>query len=94
MEKFRKKPAVIEAEQFWPFERACPENVVRIKLPDNFPEGEVCSHCGFCYIDHGWLEALGETYMVCPGDMVIKYEDGRMVACRPDVFAMTYEKVE
>ena len=90
MAKYRKKPVVIDAEQFWPFEDEWPGDVVRLEVQDD----ELCSHCGFNLIDHGWINTLEGQMMVCPGDMVITGVRGEKYACKPDIFAMTYEKVE
>jgi hypothetical protein len=91
-EKFRKKPVIIEAEQYWPFDGELPEDVV--KFQNAMTEKEICGHCGFNFIDHGWLNTLEGRMTVCPGDMVITGVRGEKYACKPDIFAMTYEKVE
>lgn len=87
--KFRKKPIIVEAEQFDPI------NKHKIKLPDGV-EGIPCSGadnwaymgCRF-YIDtpEGRLE-------VKQGDWIITGIKGEKYPCKDDIFKKTYEPVE
>ena len=90
MEKYRKKPVVIEAEQFWPFEGEWSDDVLKYHPSEDI----ICDQCGFSTVDHGWIMTLEGGHIVCPGDMVIKGVQGEKYPCKPDIFAMTYEKVE
>ncbi|MHC4643921.1 MAG: hypothetical protein ACYTBJ_00365 [Planctomycetota bacterium] len=78
MPKFRKKPIVVEAEQFWPNEKPWPEGVVEVW------------HCGqsFC------TPTLGGRMQVLPGDWIITGIKGGRYLCKPDIFELTYEPVE
>ena len=76
MAKFRKKPVVIEAMQFW-------EN-----SPDGWPLG-VYTEGGQYFIDT--LE--GNRFQVSEGDWVITGIKGERYACKPDIFAATYDPV-
>lgn len=88
MAKFRKKPVVIDAEQFdpsngrpWPF--GCVQFHARCE-----DERAACSFDGKHYID-----TLEGRHIVTPGDFVIRGVKGEFYACKPDIFAMTYEPV-
>jgi len=106
--KFRKKPVVIEATQWFkngdhPEDRWSPEGVI----PEDW-EGDIvryyrtpevdgqnkCPHCGNIMHDHGWIETLEGGHIVCPGDWIITGVKGEHYPCKPDIFDMTYEPVE
>ncbi len=96
MARFRKKPVVIEATQWF-------------KLGDH-PEVEqapkqhgyaVCTldNCGIDYQLHGQVKTLetfdgSSKHRVCPGDWIITGVQGEHYACKPDIFAATYEAVD
>lgn len=78
--KFRKKPVVIEAEQFRP--EAAP-------LP--FAERGACN-----LGPNGWyvVTAHGQETRIVDGDWIIPEPDGRgFYPCKPDIFEKTYEPV-
>jgi len=79
MAKYRKKPVVIEAEQWFPGKDI--EGVVG--NPHNNP-----MLSGKYYIKT--LEGLME---VSPGDFVITGIKGEKYPCKPDIFEATYEPV-
>lgn len=84
MPKFRKKPVVIEAVQWFPHKRV--EGVVVSPVleptPDN-PEG--------CYGQVTTLEGI----MCCiPGDWIITGVKGEVYPCKDEIFRLTYEPVE
>ena len=79
--KFRKKPIVIEAEQFLPG---------RAPLP--FADRSAC-----CFDGMAWyvVTAHGQETEIVEGDCVIPEPDGRgFYPCKPDIFAATYDAVE
>jgi len=95
MAKYRKKPVVIEAEQF-----LCklnhpsyPENT-----PTSLPNGVIRKKL-YDYQDpapyYKWgIETL-EGFMACSdGDWVITGVQGEKYPCKPDIFEATYEVVE
>jgi hypothetical protein len=98
--KFRKKPVVVEAEQW--FEVIYDE---KIWLPSVYylnvgyyrhPEVDgqsTCKHCGKIMHSHGWIDTLEGGHIVCPGDWVITGVKGEMYPCKNDIFEMTYEPV-
>ena len=80
MPKFRKKPVVIEAHQFFD--------------DKPFPEG-VCD-CGEkpAEIAGAHIHTLEGTHEVSPGDWVITGIQGERYPCKPDIFAATYDPVD
>ena len=85
MQKFVKKPVVVEAYQF----------DGNIRSIDNFPISEVgkfkvSSENGQYYLIIPTLE--GDMKAVA-GDWIIKGVKGEYYPCKPDIFEMTYEKV-
>ena len=82
MGKYRKKPVVVEAEQFDP---------KRLPLPFS-PDPVVC-YDG----DRWYVETIhGEEATIIPGDWIIREPGSRTQAypCKPDIFEATYERAE
>lgn len=76
--KFRKKPVVIEAEQFLPKSAQLP-----------FLLEGVCGH-----VEGRWeIETLEGPLHISEGDWIIKGIQGEFYPCKPDIFAATYEPV-
>lgn len=88
MAKYRKKPIIVEAEQFWPDKEFWPESVEK----DIFSHegGCTCKECGNHFDLHATIKTLEGKYIVCPGDWIIT---GVKYPCKPDIFEQTYEKV-
>lgn len=85
MAKYRKKPVVIEAEQFLPF-------------TDEMGAGN-SNLAPIVYFDKtsstNWsCDTLEGKHEVTPGDWIITGVKGEKYPCKPDIFEMTYEKVE
>lgn len=78
--KYRKRPVVIEAEQY----DGTQESAVRLGLTEK--------HHGIS----AWkvIETLEGPHLVTPGDFIITGVKGERYACKPDIFHMTYEAVE
>ena len=94
IQKFRKKPVVIEAVQW------CGNNHREMF---NFLGGEdadyiTASGVNF-YIDFGKVEGglivktLEGEHIATIGDYIIKGIKGEFYPCKPDIFELTYEKV-
>ena len=78
--KFRKKPVVIEATQWF-------------KMGDHpavieHPSANM-NEAGFA-----WVQTLEGGHTVIPGDWIITGVKGEHYPCKPDIFLMTYEIVE
>lgn len=54
----------------------------------------VCEKCGLIMHRHGWIDTLEGGHIVCPNDYIIKGIKGEFYPCKPDVFLLSYEKVE
>ena len=101
MAKFRKKPVVIEATQ-WFKNGDHPEDglphaegtVVRYYRRPDVPGNRPCKHCGKPMYNHGWIDTLEAGHNVCPGDWIITGVKGERYPCKPDIFEETYEAVE
>lgn len=78
--KFRKKPVVIEATQWF-------------KMGDHPEVSEFFTHKPEGS-DWGWIITLEGGHVVIPGDWIITGVLGEHYPCKPDIFEMTYEKVE
>jgi hypothetical protein len=52
------------------------------------------STCGMRWHAHGWIDTLEGGHTVCPGDWIITGVKGEYYACKPDIFAATYELAE
>ena len=104
--KFRKKPVVIEATQ-WFKNGDHPDDasdgsilkeglVVRYFCRPDVPDAQLCSkkkcsrHMGL----HGWIDTSEGGHIVCPGDWIITGVKGERYPCKPDIFELTYEAVK
>ena len=83
--KYRKKPVVIEAEQFTDENKNRAFNFVRCSCYADFNEK------GLPTIKIQTLEGDMTAEL---GDWIIKGIKGEFYPCKPDIFSATYEKVE
>ena len=81
--KFRKKPVVIEAVQWF---KMGDHPFVLFKPLDSIT--------GFVKGYHGWIQTLEGGHIVTPGDWIIEGVVGETYPCKPDIFEMTYEGVQ
>lgn len=83
--KFRKKPIVIDAEQF------IPEKNVLGKMSSNI----LTVYRDEVHSETGWMiSTLEGTMEVTPNDWIIVGVNGEVYPCKPDIFEKTYDKVE
>lgn len=82
MAKFRKKPVVIDAVQWF---KDGDHHAVLIDRCTCGPN-EGCDSCGKPYI-----ETLEGNHRVTPGDYIITGVKGEHYPCKPDIFEQTYE---
>lgn len=97
MAKYRKKPVVIEAEQ-WQEVLGIEGSEERYLSVGYFrsptvPGTNGCRHCDLTMHDHGWIDTLEGGHIVCPGDWIITGVKGEKYPCKPDIFEATYEEV-
>lgn len=96
MGKYRKKPIVIEAVQW--FGDGDHPDVTMIPL-DRFRDrldakDRRCKRCDLVLDGiHGEIKTLEGVHIVCPGDFIITGVAGEKYPCKPDIFEQTYEKV-
>jgi hypothetical protein len=77
--KYRKKPVVIEATQWF-------------KHGDHPAVNPLYGH-GPDPTEKGWIPTLEGDHIVTPGDFIITGVKGEHYPCKPDIFALTYEEV-
>jgi len=93
MAKYRKKPVVVDAEQW--FGHAGPSSGFDVVgRYDKYPQDRKCEHCGVEMRYHGWVRTLEGGHIACPEDWIIKGIEGEFYPCKPDIFEKTYELVE
>jgi hypothetical protein len=78
--KFRKKPVVIDAAQFFPYQTPWPEGV----------QADAKSPTGYSMFT---LEATAHAHEVTPGDWIITGVAGEKYACKESIFTATYDAV-
>lgn len=107
MERYVKKPIVVEAERWFKvtYDREAGHgfgtshnpiyhlDVGYFRRPDVYGQSK-CKHCGFRMHDHGWMDTLEGGHNVCPGDWIIRGIAGEMYPCKPDIFEATYDLFE
>jgi hypothetical protein len=84
--KYRKIPVVIEASPWW---KPGDHPAVTFPVPASVPLAAEADRgrLGAIKTLEGWL-------LVTPGDFVIRGVHGEHYACKPDIFAKTYERVD
>ena len=87
--KFRKKPIVIEAEQFFITEPLPFRGHHVVQFGCDCGTTGACSRC-----NRFWVDTLEGPLVVSDGDWIIKGIKGEFYPCKPDIFAATYEPVE
>lgn len=105
--KFRKKPVIIEATQWFkngdhPLdyegvtderEKTWEGKVVRYFRHPEVYGYKYCEHCNNIMLNHGWIDTLEGGHIVCPGDWIITGVRGEYYPCKSEIFAETYEMV-
>ena len=85
--RFRKKPVVIEAEQFFVYKKPYPEGVYQHTLSGD------ANTIGGALIEFR-INTLEGFHIVSNGDWIITGVEGERYPCKPGIFDKTYEKVE
>jgi hypothetical protein len=89
--KFRKKPVIIDALQW--FKNGDHPKVIEFK-DESKDEFDICKHCNKELKLHGWIPTLEGGHIVCPSDWIITGVVGENYPCKADIFLRTYEPVE
>lgn len=87
--KFRKKPVVIEATQWW--KDGDHPAVVSPPAYQSVGGYEVLVDADST---KGWVPTLEGGHVVTPGDWIITGVHGEHYPCKPDIFEKTYEPAE
>ena len=95
--KFRKKPVVIEATQWFVVEKDRVRGNYKLNVgyyrPPDVDGKTKCKHCSEIMHNHGWVDTLEGGHIVCPKDWIIKGVKGEIYPCKPDIFEQTYDEV-
>lgn len=110
MAKFKKKPVVIEAVQWFkngdhPLDDCktlsdgiepfqSEGKIVRYFRDPTVPGANFCNYCQKTMHHHGWIDTLEGGHIVCPGDWIITGIAGEMYPVKDSIFKATYESVE
>jgi len=99
MAKFRKKPVVVEAVQFFPENAQEVLDFIGSKWPArDQPAGLYGNRIGRKFVAIGlWVRTFEgdmQAMQAMPGDWIIKGVKGEFSTCRQDIFEATYEPVE
>jgi len=86
--KFRKRPVVVEAEQWFPGRTIKGVSMKLCDLPPTAAEWP----CGVG--EHPVIETLEGELHVSSGDWIITGVRGERYPCKPDIFAATYEPAQ
>ncbi len=91
MAKYRKKPVVIDAEQWNPDKMLIQDILDELKI-DSMEEAGVswCAKHKECLL----IKTLEGVMTVNPGDYILKGIQGEIYPCKPDIFKATYEPVD
>ncbi len=89
MAKYRKKPVVIEATQWW--KDGDHSNVIEIppSVVETIKDRSVALNIDECR----WIGTLEGGHIVSPGDWIITGVQGEQYPCKPDIFQSTYEPI-
>lgn len=94
VKKYRKKPVVIEAVQWFRPSDHLLVGVVPTAVVAMAKEKSIRTDCKQCrkpMADHGYIDTLEGGHVVCPGDWIIRGVKGEHYPCKPDIFKSTYE---
>jgi hypothetical protein len=81
--RYRRRPLVVEASQWFTLGDHPNVEPYRNQLGPAKGPGP-----------HGWIETLEGGHLVTAGDWIITGVKGEVYACKPDIFAATYEPAD
>ena len=93
MGKFRKKPVVIEAEQFDGSVESC-ERLIQLYSSDVWPEFGYTEETHTTWTGRLVVQTFEGRTFAEPGDWIITGTRGERYPCKPDIFAAIYESVD
>jgi hypothetical protein len=92
MSKFRKKPVVVDAVQWWPPSDERYDAVatpIWNPVPGKVKCGDICVMIG--PPDFYTIHTLEGPMRLTPGDWIITGVKGEKYPCKPDIFEATYD---
>lgn len=89
--KYKKKPVIIDAMQWFGFNKVPVLKEVHYYNPYE-EASSVCEQCGELLSEHGTIPTLEGNHIVCPNDWIITGVKGEKYPCKPDIFELTYER--
>lgn len=100
--KYRKKPVVIEATQWWKHgDHPAVKKVIVQEYVNGIAVETPGANTHWHELDtpeqaatHGWIRTLEGGHVVSPGDWIITGVKGEQYPCKPDIFELTYEPAE
>ena len=92
MAKYRKKPVIIDAAQWFGRVSFLSEFIPLVRIASE--KNMQAEHYSLTADDKLYLHTLEGDMLVSVGDWVIVGINGEMYLCKPDIFEKTYEKVE
>lgn len=85
--KYRKKPVIVEAKQWFPGKQV--RGVTETFYAN--PDGTIIGSSGYGFV----TTIHGQETTVAPGDWIITEPDGiHHYPCKPDIFTQTYDPIE
>lgn len=106
MNKYRKKPVVIKAEQWFKvtYDREAGHGIKPEDMPiyhlgvgyyrtPDLDSKDKCRYCGDIMHNHGWIDTLEGGHIVCPNDWIIIGIKGELYPIKNDIFEETYEPI-
>ncbi len=91
MGKYRKRPVVVEAVQW--FKPGDVESVISMEAPHPLQVVRNCRHCDKPMPEHGRIKTLEGWHIVCPSDWIITGVKNERYPVKDNIFKETYEAV-
>jgi hypothetical protein len=85
--KFRKKPVVVEATQWFKM-----GDHPAVFMQDSYKQAKISPSVTSNKVPV--IKTLEGEHIVTPGDWIITGVKGEHYPCKPDIFEMTYERIE
>ncbi len=89
MNKYRKKPVVVEAVQLLP---STVDEIRKLASVKVYLVGPHHPSKQFGELDSATIDTLEGKMVASPGDWIIRGVRGELYPCKPDIFTATYER--
>ena len=91
MKKYRTKE-IIEAQRWFNVENT---KEIKIETYNGENKYQICVICNEELKKHGKILSVDDFYdLICPGDWLIKYKNGKIYSCEHETFIKLYEEVD